>query len=337
MIHGHGDDLYLSGKQIVANFSTNVWYGADPCILTTLLLRHAGKILHYPEPDAGSLRQAIADYHGMSPESVIAGNGATELFYLVAHAFSGASTVIPVPSFKEYEDACALYHHQVHFITGPVLQNIPPSANLMFICNPNNPDGGIWQEKEIRFLLDSHPDMTLVVDESFLHFAPGIRSASHLLAEYSNLLIICSMTKNFAIPGLRLGYMLGNPDKIKLVSGFKQPWTINALAIEIGKELLAQATHLLPDAGNLFKRQLAFSKQIAKLPGFTPLPSHTSFFLVKTDFDSRHLKQYLLEKEGILIRDASNFRGLDCHYFRINTLTDEKNILLIHALKNYVG
>ncbi len=337
MIHGHGDDLYQSGKEITANFSTNVWYGADCRLLRSLLRQHADKMFHYPEPDAGSFRQAVADWYGVSPEQVIAGNGATELFYLIAHAFAGALTVIPVPSFQEYEDACTLYHHRINFISGSVWQQMPENPQLMFICNPNNPNGNVWSETNIRFLLEHYPAMTLVVDESFLHFAPGIRSAAHLLAKYDNLLIVCSMTKNFAIPGLRLGYMLGSPEKTANISRFKQPWTVNALAIEIGKELIQKAGKLLPDAYVLLQRQRAFAEKIAALPGFTPLPSHTSFFLVNTDADSAHLKSYLLENEGILIRDASNFRGLDRHYFRLNTLTEEKNDLLIQALKKYVG
>lgn len=337
MIHGHGDDLYKSGKKVEANFSTNVWYGADCQLLAALLRQHAERMFHYPEPDAGSFRQAVAAWHGLSPEQVIAGNGATELFYLIAHAFAGASTVIPVPSFREYEDACTLYHHRIEFISGSIWQEMPECPQLMFICNPNNPDGKIWQEKEIRELLEHYPEMTLVVDESFLHFAPAIQSAAPLLAEYDNLLVVCSMTKNFAIPGLRLGYMLGSPEKTARISRFKQPWTVNALAVEMGKELLQRAGELLPDAQVLLQRQQAFAGEIAKIPGFTPCPSHTSFFLVRADADAGELKRYLLEKEGILIRDASNFRGLDRHYFRINTLTDEKNNLLTEALRKYVG
>lgn len=338
MIHGHGDDLYKSGHQVVANFSTNVWYEADCQLLRSLLQHHAERMFHYPEPDAGSFRQAVAAWHGLSAEQVIAGNGATELFYLIAHAFAGALTVIPIPTFQEYEDACTLYHHRIHFISNPdsFQKEMPEHPKLMFICNPNNPDGSIWSEANIRFLLEDYPDMTLVIDESFLHFAPGIRSAIHLLAEYDNLLVVHSMTKNFAIPGLRLGYMLGNPEKMEYLSRFKQPWSVNALAIEIGKELLQKAWELLPDVDALLERRWDFVREIAAIPGFLPCPSHASFFLVATDFDAGKLKQHLLEKEGLLIRDASNFRGLSRHFFRLNTLTEEKNNLLIQALKNYV-
>ncbi|WP_251621038.1 pyridoxal phosphate-dependent aminotransferase [Odoribacter lunatus] len=335
MIHGHGDDLYKTGKEITANFSTNVWYGADSNLLQSLLNRHADKIFHYPEPDAGSLKKALARYHGLSPENIIIGNGATELFYLVAHAFAGADTAIPIPSFREYEDACRLHHHHIRYISGNAL-DIPADTRLMFLCNPNNPDGNIRQEQQIRSLLEAHPDMTLVIDESFIHFAPDIQTAIPLQKEYPRLLIIRSMTKDFAIPGLRLGYMLGNPETIDTLVRYKQPWTINALAIEIGKELLNMADELLPDARMLLRRQQNFARQIAQIPGFTPLSSSTTFFLVKTIFDVPRLKQHLLENDGILIRDASNFKSLDRHYFRINTLTDEKNGRLINALKNYV-
>ena len=88
MIHGHGDDLYRSGNGVIANFSTNVWYEADCQLLDRLLLQHADRMLHYPEPDAGSFRQAVATYHNLSPEHVIAGNGATELFYLICRSIN---------------------------------------------------------------------------------------------------------------------------------------------------------------------------------------------------------------------------------------------------------
>lgn len=240
MIHGHGDDLYKSQVQIKANFSTNVWYEADTRPLCDFLSTHLEGIFHYPEPDAGSFRKVAAAYHGLTPEQVLVGNGATELFYMVAHAFSGNRTLIPVPSFTEYEDACTLYDHHIQFVGQVDVEHIPEHTNLMFICNPNNPDGRIWSLEEITALVKNYPDMVLVVDESFIHFAPGTESALSLLKEYSNLLVIKSMTKCYAIPGLRLGYMLGNPAIVEFVACFGQPWSVNALAIEAG-EILAPA------------------------------------------------------------------------------------------------
>ena len=220
MIHGHGDDLYKSQVQIKANFSTNVWYEADTRPLCDFLSTHLEGIFHYPEPDAGSFRKVAAAYHGLTPEQVLVGNGATELFYMVAHAFSGNRTLIPVPSFTEYEDACTLYDHHIQFVGQVDVEHIPEHTNLMFICNPNNPDGRIWNLEEITALVKNYPDMVLVVDESFIHFAPGTESALSLLKEYSNLLVIKSMTKCYAIPGLRLGYMLGNPAIVEFVACF---------------------------------------------------------------------------------------------------------------------
>ena len=142
------------------------------------------------------------------------------------------------------------------------------------------------------------------------------------------------MTKCYAIPGLRLGYMLGNPAIVEFVACFGQPWSVNALAIEAGKFLLRHGGEGLPDASLLRIRQQEFAAQMARIPGFRPLPSGTSFFLVETDYNSSALKKYLLEEHGLLIRDASNFRGLDTHYFRVNTLTEAKNRLLLEALES---
>ena len=111
MIYGHGDDIYNITTKVIANFSTNVWYGADERLLRKLLEEKAEVVLHYPEPDAASFREVVAAYHGLLPEHVVVGNGATELFYLVAHAFAGVLTVVPVPTFTEYADARTKHTH----------------------------------------------------------------------------------------------------------------------------------------------------------------------------------------------------------------------------------
>lgn len=353
MIIGHGDDVYRTNRTIVANFSTNVWYGANMDIIREVILQQIDKINHYPEPDARSLVEAIAAHHHVQSTNVIAGNGATELFYLVAHAFCGLRehmssrpgeetvTLLPVPSFREYEDACRLYKHRIMYPSFQIFQqmiqrNESPSfiPDLCFICNPNNPDGRIWTVETIRKILHSFRNMTLVVDESFIDFAPSAKSVANWIAECKNLLVIRSMTKNFAIPGLRLGYLLGHEELIAHIRKYTQPWSVNALAIEVGKHLLCQGEALLPDTAALLSRKETFTIAMKAVPGYTPLPSATSFFLVRSEYyEASELKNILLERYGLLIRDASNFRGLDKHYFRLNTLTEEKNNLLLKAME----
>lgn len=337
MIQGHGDDIYRSAQQIEINFSTNVWYGADKKAIISLVEKYAAEVFHYPQPDAGSFVKAAADYHGLLPENVIAGNGATELFYLVAHAFEGCRTLLPVPSFAEYEDACFLYHHRLKYAEDRKAIDNAGNTELLFIGNPNNPDGKIWSLDELEFLLKRQPNRVLVVDESFIHFAPEVVSATALLKRCANLLIIRSMTKSYAIPGLRLGYLLGAEVLIEKIRKFCQPWSVNALAVRIGECLLREGDYLLPDAVRLLERQRRFSQQMACIPKFYPQSSQTSFFLIHTFYDTVLLKQYLREEHHILIRDASNFRGLDRHYFRVNTLTEYENEKLIEALKQYAG
>lgn len=332
MLNGHGDDLYKSGNKIKANFSTNVWYDGDSDIIRSVLKTQIDTIFHYPEPAAESFVNEVAAFHGVTPQNVIAGNGATELFYLIAHAFEGAKTLLPIPSFREYEDACTLYRHNILFSRIELFE--PEAADLMFICNPNNPNGYIWTREHIEHILRCYPDMTLVVDESFIHFAPTAEPSEPLLSRYPNLLIVHSMTKSFAIPGLRLGYMLGNEALIERIKAFKSPWSVNSLAIEVGKFLMRNGKYLLPDTIRLLKRKETFVQHLDEINGFLPSNSGTSFFLVHTKYNVKVLKQHLIDQYGILIREASNFRGLDEHYFRINTLSEEKNQMLVDALKN---
>lgn len=204
----------------------------------------------------------------MTPQNVIAGNGATELFYLIAHAFEGAKTLLPIPSFREYEDACSLYKHNILFSRIELFE--PEAADLMFICNPNNPNGYIWTREHIERILRRYPDMTLVVDESFINFAPAAEPCEPLLSRYPNLLIVHSMTKSFAIPGLRLGYALGSEALIERIKAFKFPWSVNALAIEVGKFLVKNGKYLLPDTHRLMKRKEPFVKHLDEIDGFSP-------------------------------------------------------------------
>ena len=335
MHNGHGDDIHhAKGVMLKANFSTNVWYEAKKEIIREVITRHIDNIFHYPEPSADTLREEIAAYHGIHIEHVIAGNGSTELFYAIAHHFAGMETVIPVPSFAEYEDACRLFKHRISFV--PLDEADTTRGDLMFICNPNNPNGHIWPREQIIALLEKSPKRTLVVDESFIDFAPDAQSCIPLLLNYPNLLVVHSMTKNYAIPGLRLGYLAGgNTSLVQSIHECQYPWSVNALSIEVGKFLLREGRPLLPDVSRLLERKDRFTAAIASINGYTPLPSGTSFFLIKTIHDSRVLKDYLLEKRGLLIRDASNFRGLDEHYFRVNTLTEEQNNLLTEALESF--
>lgn len=336
MLHGHGDDIH-NCKEVQANFSTNIYYKSNNSILHLYIKENLDCINSYPEPDARSLKTALADFHELETNNFIIGNGATEIFYLVAQYHKNKKTLIIVPSFAEYEDACTLHNHNIEFSSIEDLYEHDNTYDLIIICNPNNPNGYIYSKEKITTILDRFSKANLLIDEAFIDFIEEDISSINLIDKYPQLIISRSMTKNYAIPGLRLGYLIGNTNLISKIEKYKQPWSVNSIAIEIGKFALKNHNTLLPSANLLNKERLIFTKEINKIEGFQCIPTSTPFFLVKTKYNSTKLKKHLRDKHLILIRDASNFRNLDNRFFRLNCLDIKRNNLLIKALKEYHG
>lgn len=334
MIYGHGDDGYCTDVNIVADFSTNVWYGAESEPLVRFLQKRIPMILHYPEPNADSFAAAVAEFHGVGEDSILVGNGETELLYMIAQAFRGAESVIFVPSYSEYADACELHGHKVHYLHyGTELP--ADNGELVIIGNPNNPNGKLISREQIVATLEASPNRVLVVDEAFIDFTIGDNSVVDLTSEYENLIVVRSMTNKFAIPGLRLGYMVASPELIEKVGRFAYPWRVNSLAIEAGKFLLQRKDTLSGSLPTIMQRKENLQAAILRIKGYEPKVSDTTFFLVKCAFDVEDLKLWLLENYGILIRSCSNFKGLSNHYFRLNTLNEKRNAMLVEALEEY--
>ncbi len=388
MIYGHGDDGFSADGIITANFSTNVWYGDGSEALVRFLQKRIPLVLHYPEPDADSFVEAVAEHYGVSRDCVLAGNGATELIYLIARAYAGSRTIIFTPSFSEYEDACVQCNHQITFLRSADLPSVRdiengddndvandasdaveaggasvagdleagcasvardassggqkqnsslsklPECDLVIIGNPNNPDGKLIPRSEIELFAESHPETKILVDESFIKFTRGDNSILPSIARYPNIIALHSMTKSAAIPGLRLGYMVASEEIVAEVRRFANPWRVNALAVEAGKFLLSRDDHS-DEIDLLFERKENFQAAILREKGYEPKYSDTLFFLVKTHYDSHELKLWLRDTHGILIRDCSNFRGLNNHWFRLCTLNEKRNAMLVEALAEF--
>lgn len=339
MFQGHGDDRSNYSQEIMADFSTNVWYGAEPPGLKEHLFAHWELVNRYPEVLGASLTAIIAAHHRLTPENILVTNGSTESIYLVAELFSRARTIVVTPTFSEYADACTRYSHKLIRLPWTDL-DILTAARLIFICNPNNPDGALLHDAEA--LISNNPDCLFVIDEAFIEFTEAAVSLIPLLSRYDNLLVMRSMTKVYAIPGLRLGYLAGNEKLIDALRALKQPWSVNSLALEAGKFIFNGFSNFQLPLGELLSVKTAFIEQLAIFP-VRITSGYTHFFLVElpepvADAPGRRaadLKSFLLKNYGILIRDASNFYGLTDRHFRLATLSREKNELLLGALKEW--
>lgn len=336
MLHGHGDDLYNYNVVIKANFSSNVWHSGVQDDLLKHLKKHLSKIENYPAPNADNLSASIANHHQLNNSSVLVTNGATEAFYTIAQAFKYKPVHIGIPTFMEYESACKSHNTAINFFSRHAILEHSFTESLVFICNPNNPDGYSNSLEEIEHLLQHNPQTIFVIDEAYIDFDTKIKSCVSLLNTYQNIIIVKSLTKVFAIPGLRLGYILSSETIIKQLLQYKMPWSVNTLAIEAGIYIFENYADLYPDMEKLQKDSKIIQQQINAINGFKVTSSNTNYFLVKMEHPkAAELKEYLVNKHQLLIRDATNFNGLDSHYIRIACQSADKNKQLINALQQW--
>ncbi|MCF2446250.1 pyridoxal phosphate-dependent class II aminotransferase [Dyadobacter sp. CY345] len=335
MLQGHGDDSYRYSKKIIANFSTNVWYGGEPLGLKEYIFEQWSAINRYPEVMAESLCEMVAAHHDLKSDQILINSGTTESIYLIAQAFSCKKTTIITPAFAEYEDACKLFQHDLTFLPWSKIREFPTlSTDLVFICNPNNPTGEAFTQLENW--IQQNPQTLFVVDEAFIDFTLQIRSSIPVINRFPNLLIMHSLTKAYAIPGLRLGYVVASEDLISNLKSIKQPWTVNTMALQAGKFIFENYQQIQIPLQNLLSEKERISQRLGQNSSLKIHESATHFFLAETlKDDAAKLKQFLIEKHGLLIRDASNFRDLSKRHFRIATLSPERNNLLIEALDEW--
>ncbi|HBK29771.1 MAG TPA: L-threonine-O-3-phosphate decarboxylase [Parabacteroides sp.] len=338
MLFGHGDDFYKSGKAVSSNYSSNVWYGADLEPLREHLFEAFDCLKSYPEPDAGSLRRLLAEKNHISPAEILVTNGSITAFYLIAQTWAGKHSAIFIPSFAEYEDACRLHGHRLTFF-----KNLSPlsglslkGVDLCWICNPNNPDGKLIQRPDMLEWVEGHPDTLFVIDQVYADFCMEHLLDLEDIHRHPNLILIQSISKLHKIPGARIGYVAASEELIASIQARLIPWSVNSLAVEAGKYTLLHPELFALPLRQWLDEARRLQRRIGEL-GVDVYPSSVPFFLNKLPrgMSAGRLKAFLWER-GILIRDASNFRGLDSSYFRLSTQSPEENDRLVETLRDYM-
>jgi threonine-phosphate decarboxylase len=336
MINGHGDDLHQFDCEIKHNFSSNVYYkGCSPLLLKELESKVV-QIQNYPSPAAEELNVLAAKYFDLNKNQFLFSNGATESFYLIAQYFQDKKAIIVGPTFAEYEDACKINKVVHSFISREEIFNTNYEDNVVFICNPNNPDGKILNLEEVEDLLKSYPKAHFIIDEAYYEFTNTINSVLSLINQYSNISIVRSLTKTFAMPGLRLGYVISNEKCINNLMKLKMPWSVNSLAIASGEFIFNNYKELTFDIDELIQETAVFKSQINSIDYLNVINGFTTYFLVELQKGTAsQLKKYLIDSHQILVRDATNFTGLKGECIRLAVQSPEANSILIKALKEW--
>lgn len=332
MIEGHGDDAYKY-KAIKINFSSNVYNHVDHSGLYQYLSRQMESIRTYPEPEPYSLEKVLAERFCLLSEEVCVTNGATEAIYLIAQTFRNQTSAILMPTFSEYADACRLHGHKVVPIYN--LNRLPDRGRLIWLCNPNNPTGEVRKKEALAACIKQNPQRIFIIDQSYEFFTQKALLTAREAAEFSNVILLHSMTKRFAVPGLRLGYITACKELLHEIRTQRMPWSVNQLAIEAGHYFLSSSQCDI-DISLLLKEKERLVQSLLSIGGMEIWPSDTHYMLVQLRMGkAAALKEYLATEQGILIRDASNFEGLNEHFFRIATQTPEENDKLVESIKKW--
>jgi histidinol-phosphate aminotransferase len=295
----------------------------------------------YPDSEATELRLLLASKLTVTPGNLLIGSGSTELIRLVAAAYFGPEhlVIIPQPTYSDYEIACYLVGARV--LKQPMPEeadfrlNVAETVDLIrkhqpkgiFLCNPNNPTGNYLSRKEVETILSVAKDSLVVLDEAYVAFTKDTWSSLDLVGR-SNLVVLRSMTKDYALAGLRLGYAVATDSIVSVLKRVRPPWNVSSVAQAAGVFVL-KADGYLEACGRKIREAKEFLvKELSRL-GLPPVPSKASFFLVKV-IDATKLRQALLQK-GILVRDCSSF-GLP-GYIRLAPRTIPECQRLINAIR----
>lgn len=339
MIVGHGDDRYSYGALVRYDFSSNVPYRNHAGEIIDYLSGRLESLTHYPDPQAQELRELLAQHWSLDPDWLLVTSGSTEAFYLLAHLFAGGETLITVPSFAEYEDACQLYRHHLTCIPTSDIASQSTPADLLWSALPNNPDGDITHRTALLNYCSAHPDSYVIVDEAYAELCAEPVTLLDEVAHHPNLIIVRSLTKSFALPGIRLGYIVAHPSLLARLEPLRSPWSVNALALEAGAYICQHYDQLLPDATGLIREAQHLAHEVAQIAGVSLTPSPTPYFLACLDEgrgSAAQLKEYLVTQHGVLIRNAANFRSLTPRHFRLSVQSPEAGQALLRGLSSYL-
>jgi len=352
----HGGDVWDKPDGLI-DFSANTNPLGPPRSLLEALKSSLDFVTRYPDPEHRRLREALSEANGLRFDEILVGCGSTELIYLAAQVVwrlrgSAFRVLIAEPTFGEYEVAAARFmgrpsyvfprRDDLRFEVDDIIKGIPRNG-LVFLCNPNNPTAQSFNARSVEEVVSEscRLNSVVVVDESFVEFTadPEGNSVLKQVEGYDNLIVLRSPAKLFAVPGLRVGYGAASIRIAHLIRSLQQPWSVGVMG-EVGLlAALADTEYIRSSTLYVRREREVFAERLAGLHGLRVYPSDANFLLVSTrgvGVGGRSLKRRLVSR-GVLIRECSDFRGLDNHHIRLAVRRGEENDYLVKVLGEVLG
>ncbi len=349
----HGGNLReLAGKanreaQEILDFSANINPLGPPEWLRPVISRSIERLVQYPDPDSAELVEAVAAQYRVSPDQIVVGNGSTDILFALARAFTSRRAVIPVPSYIDYVAASRLaglavepldLHEDEGFVLNwSALARQLRGQEIVFLGQPNNPTGLLLDRDELCEFAETHSPTIFVVDEAFADFVEGYQTLAR--ERLPNIIALRSLTKFYAIPGLRLGLAMAEADLATQIRTQLPPWSVNTLAQSVGTALVADGEYGCRTRRFVAEERERLTRELGKLPGLYVYPGVANYLLVRVDessLDAVALAERL-SRDGIAIRTFDAAEQLDNRFFRVAVRTREENGRLCAVLANALG
>ena len=345
----HGGNIYKKAKEMgireedILDFSANISPLGLPEHIRQAMVKAIDQTINYPDPDCSRLKEAISKEDAVSETKIACGNGGADLLYRLAFGLQPKKVLLPAPAFVEDEEALSAAGAQIEYyrmteyfiIKEDVVEQITEDTDFVVISNPNNPTGILTERERILRILDrAEKTKTFVlVDECFLEICKNEKeyTVKPFIEKYENLIILKSFTKLYAIPGVRLGYILaGSEDVIAKVNRTGQAWSVSHIAQCAGVAALSDNVYKERVIETVAAELSYMKKEFFKLPVILYDGAANYLFFQTpgiTDLDRR------LESYGIMIRNCSNYVNLGKDYWRVAVKSHEENEKLIKALR----
>lgn len=309
-------------------------------------------VMAYPDPDYVAIREIIGQHHNLPIEYVFLGNGAAELLNWAARDLATLDEVFYLsPGFSDYQRALkafgcvpspiSLFNRSSSYQSDWETQlesKLGSSRQGLLLNNPHNPTGQLFSRSRVQ-LCRSQLNL-LVVDEAFMDFLPEARSQSAIPSAddfSSNLVIIRSLTKFYSIPGIRLGYAIAHPDRLKQWQQWRDPWSVNNLAVAAGIAGLQDVEFQQRSWNWLDEERPFLFKALSNIEALEPMEGSVNFLLIKCKVSTTALQRKLLQQHKVYIRDCMSFEDLGDRFFRVAVKTREDNQRLIDALTDVLA
>ncbi|MFC7678391.1 threonine-phosphate decarboxylase CobD [Paenibacillus sp. GCM10028914] len=355
--YGHGGDLESAAKAYgieesqFLDFSANINPLGPPVQVLKKLEQALSSIIRYPDPGHRQFKQILGRKLNVNVDNICVGNGAAECMSLILLGLHPQKVGIIEPCFSEYRQLAEQFDIEVYSVRGrqdldwkASLQDISDllqRVDLLFIGQPNNPNGVQYNLKELLQLaeLAEQSNTYLVVDEAFIDFIPAEQQASLLpmLDKYPHTLLVRSMTKFYAIPGLRLGYTLAHPEVIRSMTRKQVTWSVNGLALLAGEAALDCDQEYEQETMDLIAKERDVLIHGLRALGCDVSPGEANFLLVRLPDPWRAIEmQRELGLRGILIRSCAMYPGLEEGHVRIAVKGTEANRILLNEIQQVI-